>query len=294
MVVDQRVPDEPRRLPLRENPPTEAEPERTDDARPRKPAAERPLPAGKCQGQPDGGWRPDDAERILRERRHAERREARGDTPAPFLGETGEDEREAPRERRYEECFGTDVAREREEPRARQERRPRDEAAARAEELGAQPGRRRYSGEGAERGNRARRRLARAGEGEGSTQEHVEERRLVHVADAVQCQRAGMARAEELARDLGVHALARVVEGHPPEPHEDERRRGEDRERRRGERGTYPGQVRGTRNTPAATRTSTRASIKATSRSPRAPRARPSGPGSRAARPCLSRGCVRA
>src|SRR5207249_2244706 len=177
-----------RRLPLREKPPTEAEPERSDDARPRKPAAERPLPADKCQGQPEGGWRPDAAERILRERRHAERREARGDTPAPFLGETGEDEREAPRERRDEECFGTDVAREREEPRARQERRPRDEAAARAEELGAQPGRRRYSGEGAERGNRARRRLARAGEGEGSTQEHVEERRLGHVADAVEGQ----------------------------------------------------------------------------------------------------------
>src|SRR5207249_2146680 len=87
---------------------------------------------------------------------------ARGDTPAPFLGETGEDEREAPRERRYEECFGTDIAREREEPRARQERRPRDEAAARAEELGAQPGRRRYSGEGAERGNRRRPRPGRA------------------------------------------------------------------------------------------------------------------------------------
>src|SRR5207248_2306337 len=77
------------------------------------------------------------ADRILRERRHTEGREAHRDTPPPSLGDAVEDEREAPRERRDEERLGPDVAGEGEEPRARQERRPGDEPATRPEEAPA-------------------------------------------------------------------------------------------------------------------------------------------------------------
>ena len=174
--------------------------------------------------------------------------------PAPLIGETGEDEREAPREGRDEERLGPDVAREGEEPRAREEARACDEAAARAEEPCPEPRGGRDGGEGAERGHRAHRRLPRAAERLRDGEERVEQRRLVHVAHTAERERHGVARPQQLARDLGVHALARVVEGCPAEAHEDERRRGRDRERRRGERSTRPGQVRETRNTPAVIR----------------------------------------
>src|SRR5439155_13189838 len=218
-------------------------------------APERPRLSGKRQREPDDDGRRQGADRILRERRHAEGREARGDAPAPRLDEPGEDEREAPREGRDEERLGTNVPREGEEPRAREEGHARDEAAARAEEPRPEPRRGRDGGEGGERGHRARRRLARAADREGKPQERVEERRLVHVADTAERERRRVALAQKLARDLGVHPLARVVEGRPAEAHEDERRRGRDRQRRRGERAGRAGQVRETRNTPAPIRT---------------------------------------
>src|SRR5207247_7116140 len=207
----------------------------------------------KRESEPDDDGRRQGADRILRERRDAKGREPRGDAPAPRLDEPGEDEREAPRERRDEERLGTHVAREGEEPRAREEGHARDDAAARAEEPRPEPRRGRDGGEGGERGHRARRRLARAAEREGKPQERVEERRLVHVADTAERERR-VAVAQELPRDLGVHPLARIVEGYPAAAHEDEGRRGRDGERRRGERAGRAGQVRETRNTPAPIR----------------------------------------
>src|SRR3989441_8378150 len=195
VVVDHRVPDEPRRPSLHRGPPREAEREAGEDARQRKPAAERSRTACEGERRADPERRRQRADRILRERRHTEGREAHRDTPPPSLGDAVEDEREAPRERRDEERLGPDVAGEGEEPRARQERRPGDEPATRPEEAPAQPGGGRDCGEGGERGHGARRRLTRPGQRPRSGEQGIQRRRPWPVAEAPERPRGRIARA---------------------------------------------------------------------------------------------------
>ena len=251
MVVDRRVPAEARRAQLAHDPPAEPDDQPRGDARPRKPRGERARSTAQDQSHADRQRRQEGAEGILRQRGQGENRQAAGAQPAPAVPDPDKAEREAPGERGDEQRLGSDVAAVREELEAGQEGQAGHQAATPAEQARAEPGGRADGGERGTGGHGARRRLARAHDAGGGRDQHVEERRLVHVADTVQCQSEGVSGRGQLSRDLGVHPLARIVEWHTAQTSEEERRRDECRQHRRVSRRQCESlQVRETRNTP--------------------------------------------
>ena len=258
VVVDRRVPAEPGRAQLHADPPAETDDQAPEHPRPRQPLAEGARPSGQDERQADRQRRQHGAQRVLGQRGDPEDGEAADTEAAPALADSYQAQGESAGERRHEQCLRSDVATEREEAHTRQQRQTRHDAAGAVEQPRAEP---RGGPDGGERGHGrdgARHRFARAHRREAEGGQHVEERRLVDVADAVQRQRQRIAGRRQLARDLRVHPLARVVERRGAETAEEERGGGE-RRQRRGEERRRPlfiaafraRQVRETRKTPA-------------------------------------------
>src|SRR5439155_102882 len=139
LVVDDGVPERTRRRRFAEDPPPDAEHEARGEARPGKPASDRPRPTGERQRGQDDDGRPECPERILGEAGDAERDEAPADQPPAAVGEPDERESKSPRERGDEEGIGTHVPRIGEEERAGQQRAPGQAAVGATEEPCPEP-----------------------------------------------------------------------------------------------------------------------------------------------------------
>ena len=224
--VDERVPDEPVRAGLDDHVPAEGQYDPGEDpgrGQPAREGTEAPRERHPRRQRDDRRHRP---QRILGEPGRAEGGEPADDPRAPPPLEPGQREREAPGKRRHEERLRPDVARVHEEPDRGEEDEARHDAVAPAEQARAEPRRGGDSRHGRHRRHRARGRLGAAKDGEGERDQPVQERRLVDVADAVQTEIERARHRAELPGDLRVHALARIVERHAPEAHEQRRRRG--------------------------------------------------------------------
>src|SRR5262249_2775110 len=172
------------------------------------------------------------SEWILREAGEAERDESPADQTPATLADPDERERKPPRERGNEEGIRSHVARVREEERARQERGAGQASTDGAEQLRAEPGRRRDGRHSCGRRHRAGRALGRPEHRERARLQPVQERRLVDIDDPVERQPQRITGVQQLASDLGVHAFSGVVERRGAESKKAE----DDGTERRGER----------------------------------------------------------
>ena len=235
MIVHHRVPEKSR-VPER-RPRVPPEPQQQHERHPCRgqPAAKRSRLSTEGERGQDGDQRHHHAERILGEPGHAERSTA-GDRPArrsrlaPFAEreeKPGQAELYGGREKR----LGAHVAGEDQEKCAGRQGGARERAARgiqdpRPEQRSGRHGEGRPEDRGETGGP-----LRDSQHAEIEGDQPVEKRRLVEIPDAVQPEIEQIARHPCLARDLRVLPLARIVEGHPTEPRQDEE---EDEESREG------------------------------------------------------------
>jgi hypothetical protein len=225
VVVHHGVPEIAGVGPRGERRPARADDDEARERQRRQPGAHRTQPARHRERHRERGQRAHEAQRILGEDGQPQRHAAQRGRDAGAAARAHQEPRQTPLDAGEKQRLGAHVAREGIEEAAGEQRDAGEEPDARAEQPRPQPGRGRHREHGARHRRQPRRPLGDAPDLEGARLEQIEERRLVEVADAVEPQGEPAPRSPRLARDLGMLALARVIERRRAEAGQEQRQR---------------------------------------------------------------------